>query len=106
MRRGLRPKRKKSRLGVDPPIEVEKDRVAPFAISQERFLHSVGQDLLVEPLESQEMVLGAFDGVGNHRAGFHNEGPVTGLSEKKLSGGLAKGSIQKGVRVSIAKTTR
>jgi len=52
------------------------------------------------------MVLGAFDGVGNHRAGFHNEGPVTGLSEKKLSGGLAKGSIQKGVRVSIAKTTR
>ena len=106
MRRGLRPKRKKSRLGVDPPIEIEKDRVAPFAISQERFLHAVGQDLLVEPLESQEMVLGAFDGVGDHRAGFHNEGPVTGLSEKKLSGGLAKGSIQEGVGMGVVETAR
>ena len=106
MRRGLRPKRKKSSLGVDTPIEVEKDRVAPFAISQERFLHAVGQDLLVEPLESQEVVLGAFDGVGDHRASFHNEGPVTGLSEKKLSGGLAKGSIQEGVGVGVAETAR
>lgn len=52
------------------------------------------------------MVFGAFDGVGDHRASFHNEGPVTGLSEKKLSGGLAKSSIQEGVGVGVAETTR
>jgi hypothetical protein len=52
------------------------------------------------------VVFGAFDGVGDHRASFHNKGPVTGLSEKKLSGGLAKGSIQEGVGVGVAETTR
>ncbi len=51
------------------------------------------------------MILGPFDGVGNHRAGFHDKGPVAGLGEEKFAGSLAQGAIEKRVRGGMAKAT-
>ena len=39
------------------------------------------------------MVLGPLHRVRDHRAGFHDEGPVGGLGEQQLAGGLAKGAV-------------
>ena len=68
--------REQAALGVNAPVEVQEDGIPPFAIAQERFVHAVGQDLIVEAVKAKEVVFGALDGVGNHGAGFHDEGPI------------------------------
>ena len=85
------------------PVKVEKDRVSPFTISEERLVDSVGLDLLVELLETEEVVFGAFHGVGDHGSRLHDKGPVTGLGEKELPGSLAEGAVLQRIGMSIFK---
>jgi len=45
-----------------------------------------------EPGEVVEVGFGPPDGIVDHGAGLHYEGPVGGLGEKQLAGGLVQGS--------------
>jgi hypothetical protein len=75
-------------LGVDTPVEVEENRVSPLTVPQEGFLYPIGQDLIVQPVETKQMIFGSFDGIGDHSSGLHDEGPIAGLCEKKFPCGL------------------
>ena len=63
-------------LSVHAPVEVEEDGIPPFAIAQERFVHAIGQNLVIEAVEAKQVVLGALHGVRNHRPGLHDKGPI------------------------------
>lgn len=63
-------------LSVNAPVEIQEDGISPLAVAEEGFVHAVGQDLIVEAVKAKEVVFGALDGVGNHGAGFHDEGPI------------------------------
>jgi len=51
------------------------------------------------------MIFCAFDGVRDHGACFHDEGPVAGLGKKEFAGGLAQSTIQKSVWSGVTEAT-
>jgi len=64
--------------------------VASLDLVEPGLVDVVRLELVVKRVEVEDMDLGALDGVFDHGAGLHDEGPVAGLSEQQLASGLVQ----------------
>lgn len=72
----------------NPVIYVREDVVLRFQLFQPWFVVAVFAYGVDEPGEVVEVGFGPPDGVVDHGAGLHDEGPVRGLGEQQFPGRL------------------
>ena len=64
------------RLYVIPPVYVREKVIAPFAIAQKLFIHVIRGELIVQSVETTEVIERAFRGVLFRCARFDQERPI------------------------------
>ena len=71
-------------LNVILPIHIRENIVARFALSQKIEIDLMGEQLVVKPVETQDMVLRPLGCVFHGGACFHEKRPIARLREKKF----------------------
>src|SRR5262249_1002305 len=77
---------------------MRKDVVLRFDLSHPPFRHPARPDLVVEAIETEEMLVHAPRGVGHGSTGPHDESPVAALHQHELAGSLVEGALEEPVR--------
>src|SRR5262245_57934955 len=82
-------------------IDVGENIIAPFEGRKPRFINATGFDHLVEAIEPQTVIFRAFHSIRHHRAGLHDERPVTRLRQQQFAGRLLECSLDEMVAVFV-----
>ena len=64
-------------LSIILPVHVRENVIAPFAVAQKFFVQAVCDKLIVQAVESSEVIDRALSGVFAGSAGFHQKRPIT-----------------------------
>src|SRR4051794_19196826 len=67
-----------------PPIYLRENVVAPFAVRQKTFVDLPGNEVVMQPIEPQQMIGDSLRRVMFRGAGPDEKCPVAGLGEKKF----------------------
>lgn len=85
-------------------VDFLEDGIFPFEFSDPLGFEAIFNDLLIDAIESGDMVACAFFGVFDACIGRDDEGPVGGLREEKFAGGLIEGAFEEAI--GVGKTAR
>lgn len=80
-------------------VDLLEDGIFPFEFGDPLGFEAVFNDLLIDAVEARDVVTRAFFGVFDARVCRDNEGPVGGLREEQLAGGLIEGAFEETVGV-------
>src|SRR4051812_29003550 len=67
-----------------PPIDLRENVVAPFAVGQETFVELSAGELVMQPIEPQQMIGDSPARIMFCRTGSDEERPVAGLGEEEF----------------------
>src|SRR4051794_24406112 len=68
--RMLKPRSEIGNLGIVVPVQVRKNAVTPFAVTEELFVEIICDKLIVQTIEPSKVINRAFSGVFGRSAGF------------------------------------
>src|SRR4051812_3709982 len=76
-----------------PPIYVRENVVAPFAVRQKTFVDLPGNEVVMQPIEPQQMIGDSLRSVMFRGAGPDEKCPVAGLGEKEFARELLEHAV-------------
>ena len=75
------------------PIHIRENVVAPFTVRQKTFVNISAAELVMEPIESEQMIGDSLRRIMFCGSGLDKKRPVTRLSEKELARELLQNAV-------------